>query len=106
MDGYFSRIMSLCIGLKVTEAWFIANNINVMSWPARSPDLNPIENVWGVLARAVYAGCRQYNTVDDLKTAVPEEWSKLDRKYLYGLVKSMHKRCLDVIEAGGGNTSY
>ena len=77
-----------------------------MAWPARSPDLNPIENVWGVLARAVYAGCRQYSTVEDLKTAVFHEWSKLDRQYLYRLVKSMHKRCLDVIKANGEKTSY
>lgn len=30
---------------KVAEAWCNANNINVMSWAAQMPDLNPIENV-------------------------------------------------------------
>ena len=26
--------------------WIAHNNINVMEWPAQSPDLNPIENEW------------------------------------------------------------
>lgn len=26
--------------------WFIENNINVLAWPARRLDLNPIENAW------------------------------------------------------------
>lgn len=38
-----------------TKTWFQQKNISVMQWPARSLDLNPIENVWGIMARQVYA---------------------------------------------------
>ncbi|KAG3095181.1 hypothetical protein PI125_g16317 [Phytophthora idaei] len=41
-----------------------------MEWPAKSPDLNPIENMWGVLARAVYANGRQFETRGSLISTI------------------------------------
>ena len=45
----FSNINAVTL-LRV-QNWFEANSVNVFDWPERSPDLNPIENLRGLLAR-------------------------------------------------------
>ena len=53
-----------------TKAWFQANNIGVLEWPPKSPDMNPVENLWGILVRKIYENGEQYSTVEDLKNSI------------------------------------
>ena len=50
-----------------TKLWLEQQNIQVLPWPSRSPDLNCIENVWSMLARHVYDDCRQFNDIEQLR---------------------------------------
>ena len=59
------------------NAWFESHNINVLPLPSRSPDLNPIENLWSILARLVYEDARQFGSVDDLTACIKEKWASL-----------------------------
>ncbi|GBM21877.1 hypothetical protein AVEN_32861-1 [Araneus ventricosus] len=36
---------------KITETWLHTKRVPVLEWPAASPDLSPIENIWRILKR-------------------------------------------------------
>lgn len=91
---------------KVTRKYFKDNNIRLFQWPSRSPDLSPIENVWGILVRYVYGGGRQFNTITDLKQTLIEEWEKIPIETFQKLIDSMPNRIFEVIQKNGGPTHY
>lgn len=97
----FMQDNARCHTARSTKAFFSAQRMQVMEWPAFSSDLNPIENLWGYLARKVYAGGRQYQTLQELKTVVLEEWQKVPLSLLQDLAMSVPGRLFKVIEAGG-----
>ncbi len=77
-----------------------------MDWPARSPDLNPIENVWGMLARKVYEGGRQNSNTKELKQQIENSWYDLDVGFLQKLIKSMSTRIFNMIRSNGKSINY
>ena len=91
---------------KVVTANFQDNNIPVLTWPARSPDLNIIENLWACLARAVYSNGRQYSDVADLKTSLIQKWRELDQDQVKKLFSSSRKRMVYELENRGDSTKY
>jgi hypothetical protein len=87
--------------------WLRKRNVEVLPWPALSPDLNPIENLWGTLSRAVYDnGRKQYGTVQELRAAIESKWAAIELASLETLIESMPHRIYEVIRNGGGSTSY
>lgn len=89
-----------------TMQWLEDEGIEVLEWPACSPDLNPIENLWGVLAGKVYAHGRQYSNKEDLKRAIFDAWDAIPLSTLESLVDSMPNRIFDVISKHGSATKY
>lgn len=88
------------------KTYFDRQNIRVLNWPARSPDLNIIENVWGEMARLVYGGGRQFSTVDELKTHLIDVWENLSQQYIQNLFDSMDKRLFNLIKLSGSKINY
>ena len=78
----------------------------VMDWPAKSPDMNCIENMWGELVRRVYSQGRQFDTVDDLREALMYEWEKIDLPVVQNLIASMPRRVVELMVQRGGVTKY
>ena len=88
------------------RSWFHGQGVRLMVWPSRSPDLNPMENIWGWLARRLYANNRQFNSVSDLQNCVLGEREQVRQQLVRDLVESMHKRTAQVLQRGGFCTYY
>ena len=91
---------------RATMGWLSNNNIRVLPWPACSPDLNPVENLWGLIVRKIYSNGKQYKTVSELKTAIQDSWDNISAQTLQNLVDSVRNRLLGVISLKGGPTRY
>ena len=75
-----------------------------LPWPAQSPDLNPIEHVWGHLDRRTKD--RKCRNLEELMVELRRGWEELPEDYLKKLVHSMPRRIQKVLEAKGGATKY
>ena len=53
---------SIHVSKRSTE-FFNEENIELLDWQSRSPDLKPIENLWSIISRKVYANGRQFDSV-------------------------------------------
>ncbi len=89
---------------KATVGFLKKNRVKVIQWPSMSPDLNPIEHLWGILKRQVEHHS-PFNT-QSLKEVILEEWKKIDLAKCRQLVHSMSRRLGAVIKNHGGHTKY
>ncbi|GFY12578.1 transposable element Tcb2 transposase [Trichonephila clavipes] len=80
--------------------------IQRLLWPARSPDLNPIENVWESLGRQVAGRNYPPTNKNTLIRALTEEWDKLPQQLLDNVVQSMVRRVECCITLHGGHIPY
>ena len=74
-----------------------ARHGKIMQWPACSPDLNPVENLWSILKRKLYSGGRQYTSKDDLWNAVLTAAKDISSDDIESLTSSMDQRLFSLI---------
>lgn len=81
-------------------------NINVLEWPAQSPDLNPIEHLWDVLKRKLALYPNVPEGIHMLWDRIEDEWNKISQEECLSLIQSMPRRVKAVLKAKGRNTKY
>ena len=91
---------------RVTMDFLAQNNVTVLPWASRSPDVNPIEHLWDYLDRRVQRRQQQPQTLQQLRDAPQDEWRRIPQRQIRRLIRSMPRRCQAVIDARGGNTRY
>ncbi|GFV99875.1 transposable element Tcb2 transposase [Trichonephila clavipes] len=77
-------------------------HFQTLPWPARSPDLSPVEHVWNQLKRQM-PSC---HSVHGLELAVQDLWAHLPQVNKRYLINSMPNRVAACVAAGGGPSCY
>lgn len=96
---------------RVVQSWIASqSHIQVLDWPPRGADMNPIENVWSEVKRIMRDKWptpppTTRNALWELVLQAWEEVSESER-YIRQLTGSMQRRMRAVIEARGHWTSY
>ncbi len=103
-DFIFQQDLAPAHTAKGTKSWFNDYGVTVLDWPANSPDLNPIENLWGIVKRKMRD--TRPNNADELKATVKETWASIPPQQCHKLITSMPRRIEAVIKAKGAPTKY
>ncbi len=103
-DFIFQQDLAPAHTAKGTKSWFNDHGVTVLDWPANSPDLNPIENLWGIVKRKMRD--TRPNNADELKATVKETWASIPPQQCHKLITSMPRRIEAVIKAKGAPTKY
>ena len=93
----------------ITKRWFNEHGFpvdTIMNWPARSPNLNPIEHVWHQLKRRPNAYPTRPRAKEELEQRITTEWYKFTEKDYLEYIDSMPARIKTIIKSKGGPTKF
>uniref|UniRef100_A0A1I7XB15 DDE_3 domain-containing protein n=1 Tax=Heterorhabditis bacteriophora TaxID=37862 RepID=A0A1I7XB15_HETBA len=94
---YVQRFPGVSFTFQQENATIHDSDVDIMDWPSRSPDLNPVENLWAILVCWIYAYKRQFETTKDLQSAICKAWNEVNKSVIKNLVNSMPERIFQLI---------
>ncbi len=103
-DFIFQQDLAPAHTAKGTKSWFNDHGVTVLDWPANSPDLNPIENLWGIVKEEM-RDTRPHNA-DWPECHYQRTWASIPPQQCHKLITSMPRRTEAVIKAKGAPTKY
>ncbi|GFV33493.1 transposable element Tcb2 transposase [Trichonephila clavipes] len=92
-SSFFMDNNAPCHRTVAAEQLLESEDIERMDWPARSPDLNPIEHVWDFLGRRLAARTLPPVTIRELRLALQDEWAAMPQQLIDTLILSMGRCC-------------
>ena len=90
----------------MTMDYFAKNEVHLLEIPPNSPDLNPIENTWGIMAQKVYSEGRRFRNKSELWKRVKEVWDDFTVNEVKRCIENYNERLSEVFQNLGGITKY
>ncbi|QRW21149.1 Transposable element Tcb2 transposase [Rhizoctonia solani] len=91
---------------KAPTKWLKNHGVECLEWPANSPDLNPIENLWAELKRRLGEYEEVPNGMLELWERVQVVWDEFAPEYCQKLIETMPRRMAMVLERKGKSIPY
>ena len=91
---------------KICQNWLVEKDIETIHWPASSPDMNPIENLWAIIKGKLSQKRTEGMDLRAFKALIQAEWDAISLDYINTLIQSMPARTAALIRAQGGHTKY
>ncbi len=88
----------------ITTAWLRSRRVCVLNWPACSPDISPIENIWHIIKWKIHQ--RRPQTLQQLETYIRQEWDQIPTPKLQKLITSKPRHLQTVLKRRGDATPW
>ncbi|GFT70853.1 transposable element Tcb1 transposase [Trichonephila clavipes] len=85
LQGIFQQDNTRPHVARIVRRLFVNHQIELLRWPARSPDLSPIENMWSMVAQRLTQTTPPVATPDQLWQRVEVAWSAVTQEHIQSL---------------------
>jgi hypothetical protein len=86
--------------------WLQEHEVKKMVWPAQSPDMNPIENLWMQMKQRVAKAHTPSMTRETFTKSIMDAWEDISIDRINTLVNSMPSRVSDLMKNKGKSTRW
>lgn len=106
IESHFQHDNSSIHNANIVRGWLAMQKFIVLKWPAKSPDLNTIEAVWGYVKQRLSQFDKGSENMDELLERVQEIWVNLPNDHIHRLYESMPDRISVVLHSKRWCTKY
>lgn len=89
-----------CHTSRASKKWLSDHEVDyIEDWPGQSPDISPIENLWGIMKARLRR--EDTSTISKLEVAIRKVWGEIPPTHCQNLASSLPERLKKVVKAKG-----